>query len=194
MTTVRKGQAPDLMPRDEFSARFRAQFYDPAFRPHDAAIDALEEIAWDGYREGRKAPLTEKAGPEFADPDYDLSVEWRATRDKVRAADAKRRDASTPSRTLVVCASSRNDGTCPGEMSKSFRLAQVAGDQLHGAGIEVDLLDLSHLASDPMLERGARGCTRHASLLVPSGEPAQTDDGSPRLCRRRQFRSDAHFG
>ncbi|HEV7393766.1 MAG TPA: flavodoxin family protein [Burkholderiales bacterium] len=192
MTTVRKGQAPDLMPRDEFSARFRAQFYDPAFRPHDAAIDALEEIAWDGYREGRKAPLTEKAGPEFADPDYDLSVEWRATRDKVRAADAKRRDASTPSRTLVVCASSRNDGTCPGEMSKSFRLAQVAGDQLHGAGIEVDLLDLSHLASDPMRHiHPCKGCVSTAMPLChwpcscyPNHSTRQTNDWMAEIYER----------
>src|ERR1700704_1184316 len=55
VTTVRKGQAPDLMPRSEFSARFRAQFYDPAFRPHDAAINAMEAIAWDAYRDGHKA-------------------------------------------------------------------------------------------------------------------------------------------
>ncbi len=88
VTTVRKGQALDLMPRSEFSVRFRAQFYDPAFRPHDAASDAMEAVAWDAYREGHKAPVTEKAGPEFADPGYDLSVEWRATRNKGRAADA----------------------------------------------------------------------------------------------------------
>ncbi|MGZ5144102.1 MAG: flavodoxin family protein [Burkholderiales bacterium] len=192
MTTVRKGQAPDLMPRDQFSARFRAQFYDPAFRPHDAAIDTLEAIAWDAYREGRKAPLTEKAGAEFADPDYDLSVEWRATRDKVRAADAKRRDAATRSRMLVVCASSRNDGTCPGEMSKSFRLAQVAGDQLHAAGIEVDLLDLSHLASDPMRYiHPCKGCVSTAMPLChwpcscyPNHSTRQTNDWMAEIYER----------
>ena len=95
MTAVRKGQAPGTMPREEFGRRFREQFYDPAYRPHDTAIAALEHIAWQAYCEGRKAPITEKAGPEFADPDYDLSVEWRATRDRVRAADAQRRDPST---------------------------------------------------------------------------------------------------
>jgi multimeric flavodoxin WrbA len=180
------------MPRNEFSARFRAQFYDPAFRPHDAAIDAMEVIAWDAYRQGRKAPMTEKAGPEFADPDYDLSVEWRATRDKVRAADAKRRDASTPSRTLVVCASSRNDGTCPGEMSKSFRLAQVAGDQLQTAGIGVDLLDLSHLASDPMRHiHPCKGCVSTAMPLChwpcscyPNHSTRQTNDWMAEIYER----------
>jgi multimeric flavodoxin WrbA len=192
VTTIRKGQAPDLMPRNEFSARFRAQFYDQAFRPHDAAIEAMEVIAWDAYRQGRKAPMTEKAGPEFADPDYDLSVEWRATRDKVCAADAKRRDASTPSRALVVCASSRNDGTCPGEMSKSFRLAQVAGDQLRTEGIEVDLLDLSRLASDPMRHiHPCKGCVSTAMPLChwpcscyPNHATRQTNDWMAEIYER----------
>src|SRR5215216_2535428 len=100
MTSVRKGQVTDLISRDEFSKRFRQEFYDPAFRAHDAAIAAMEKIAWEAYSEGRKAPITEKAGPEFADPNYDLSVQWRETRDKIRAADERRRDPSTPSRVL----------------------------------------------------------------------------------------------
>src|SRR5438105_1747626 len=111
MVSVRKGQAPERMTRDEFRSRYRARFFDPAFRQHDAAIDALEAIAWGAYCDGRKAPVTEKAGPEFADPDYDLSVEWRETRDRIRAADARRRDPSGASRVLVICGSSRNDGT-----------------------------------------------------------------------------------
>ncbi|HYH42462.1 MAG TPA: NADPH-dependent FMN reductase, partial [Burkholderiales bacterium] len=142
MTEVRKGQAPDHMAREDFRERFRAQFYDPAYRPHDAAIDKLEAIAWDAYSEGRKAPVTEKAGPGFADPDYDLSVEWREARDRICAADAKRREASTASRVLVVCGSSRNDGTCPGETSKTYRLTEAVCDQLRSDGIEPDLLDL----------------------------------------------------
>ena len=102
MVSVRKGQAPGLMARDEFGKRFRQQFFDPTYRRHDGVIGELEAIAWEAYREGRKAPVTEKAGPEFADPDYALSVEWRETRDRIRAADARRRDPATRSRVLVV--------------------------------------------------------------------------------------------
>src|SRR5918999_194893 len=148
MTTVRKGQAPDLMPREAFSRRFREQFFDPAFRRHDGVIAELEAVAWEAYRDGRKASLTEKAGPEFKDPDYDLSVEWRETRDKIRAADARRRDPAARSKVLVVCASSRNDGTCPGEISKTYRLARAVCDQLRQETIAPDLLDLSHVNSD----------------------------------------------
>jgi multimeric flavodoxin WrbA len=153
------------MSREEFRKRFRDRFYDPAFRPHDAALDTLEAIAWDAYQEGRKAPITEKAGSGFADPDYDLSVEWREARDRIRAADERRRDVTTPSRVLVVCASSRNDGTCPGEMSKTYRLAQLVRTELTQAGIEPDLLDLSRITSDPM--RHIHPCKGCVSTSMP---------------------------
>ena len=166
MTQVRKGQAPDPVSREEFRARFRAGFYDPAFRAHDARIDELEAIAWDAYSEGRKAPITEKAGPEFGDPAYDLSVEWREARNRIRAADAKRRDASSASKVLVVCGSSRNDGTCPGEMSKTYRLSQAVCEQLGSDGVEPDLLDLSLITSDPLRHiHPCKGCVSTAMPL-----------------------------
>ena len=49
---------------------------------------------------------------------------------------------------LLICGSARNDGTCPGEMSKTFRLLQVARETLEQADIQVDSLDLSLLTSD----------------------------------------------
>ena len=192
MTQVRKGQVPDLMPREEFAARFREQFLDPAFRAHDGALADMEAIAWDAYREGRKAPFTEKAGPGFADPQYDLSVEWRETRDKVRAADARRREPSTPSRVLVICGSSRNDGTCPGEVSKTYRLSQAVCEQLRAAGIEHDLLDLSRLASDPMRHiHPCKGCVSTAMPLChwpcscyPNHSTRQTGDWMAEIYER----------
>ena len=83
---VRKGQAPAKLGRTEFGIRFRATFIDPAFRIEDQSIARLEEIAWQAYAEGRKAPFTEKAGPGYADPDYELSTEWVATRQRIDEA------------------------------------------------------------------------------------------------------------
>src|SRR4051812_8724078 len=144
---VRTGQAPPTHTREEFGKRYRARFFDPAFRGEDEAIARLEAIAWEGYTKGRKAPVTRKAGSEFADPDYDLSVEWYEARNRLLAAQQRWQDPATRSRVLVVCASPRNDGTCPGEMSKTFRLARIAQETLGSAGLEVDFLDLSQLAS-----------------------------------------------
>lgn len=148
MTDVRKGQAPPELSREEFGARFRQSFYDPAFRKEKDSIARLEEIAWGAYKEGRKAPITVKAGKEFANPDYDLSVEWKETRDRLLKAGARQNDPSTKSRVLLVCGSSRNDGTCPGEISKTYRLTKIAQQVLEQGGIETDLLDLSRLTSE----------------------------------------------
>jgi multimeric flavodoxin WrbA len=145
---VRKGQGDTTLSRDEFARRFREQFYDPAFEPLNAEIERLTQVAWDAYAEGRKSPRTVKAGEGFADPNYDLSIEWLQTRDTIRRAQAKHRDPATTCRVLLICSSARSDMTCPGEMSKTFRLVQIAQTALGASGIEVDLLDLSHLTSE----------------------------------------------
>ena len=148
MTKPRTGQAPPPLSREQFGERFRQSFYDPAFEKERDALARLEAIAWDGYEQDRKSPRTAKAGAGFADPDFDLAVEWRATHDKLVAAEERQKDPATRSRVLVICGSSRNDGSCPGEMSKTYRLTTIAKQTLEGAGLEVDLLDLSRLISD----------------------------------------------
>jgi multimeric flavodoxin WrbA len=77
-----------------------------------------------------------------------LSVEWLATRDAIRAAQSAQAEATRPARILLICASPRNDKTCPGEISKSFRLLQAARDMMAQGGNECDVLDLSLLTSE----------------------------------------------
>jgi len=184
MTKVRTGQAPPKLSRAEFKRRFERSYVDPRFDAERDAIARLEEIAWQNYTDGRKAPHTRKAGPEFADPDYDLSIDWLETRGRLHAAAARQQDPATTSRALVICAAARNDGTCPGEMSKTFRLSNAAIETLKALGIETDLLDLSLLTS----EYGRRifpckGCVSTAMPLChwpcscyPNHSLAQTDD------------------
>jgi multimeric flavodoxin WrbA len=145
---VRKGQGDTKLSREEFTKRFRRRFYDPAFDSLTAEIERLAGVAWDGYINARKSPRTRKAGAEFADPAYDLSIEWLQTREAIRAAERAYQDATARRRALLICGSSRSDETCPGEMSKTFRLTQIARASLEAVGVEVDLLDLSRLASE----------------------------------------------
>src|SRR6266404_5632598 len=136
MTKVRKGQAPGNLSRASFQKHFQRSYFDPAFDGERAALARLERIAWDAYVDGRKAPVTRKAGAQFADPSYELSVEWLETRARLRKAAAKQKKHATRSRVLLICASARNDGSCPGEMSKTFRLVRIARATLKSAGID----------------------------------------------------------
>ena len=145
---VRKGQAADKLSRETFRVRFFEKFKDPAFNVEASALERIEGIAWDGYTHHRKAPLTHPAGRGFADPSYDLSDEWRATSKAIRAAERQQKDPASRSRVLVISGGDRNDGTCPGEISKTWRLSRLVIDTLKKARIECDDLDLSRMTSE----------------------------------------------
>ncbi len=148
MTDVRTGQAPAMLTREEFGKRFRMSFIDPLFESASDAIDRIEDIAWQAYSKGRKSPLSRQAGAGFADPAFELSSEWLDTRQRlIRAQDAWARP-ETPTRVLLICGAARNDGTCPGEMSKTFRLLEQIRGVFATTGMHADVLDLSLLASE----------------------------------------------
>lgn len=146
---VRKGQTDVKLSREEFARRFGERFYDPKFDEVREEIARARDVAWDGYDEYRKSPRTRKAGPEFADPDHPLPIEWLAARRAIHDAQRQHDEPSEKRRILVICASARTDQTCPGEMSKTFRFAQIAKEVVdRDYECECDLLDLSALTSE----------------------------------------------
>jgi multimeric flavodoxin WrbA len=162
---VRTGQPVAPVDRAMFTARFRTRFADPALEPLADSIRRLEEHAWRAFDDGNKAPRTRRAGDGFADPDYELSVEWLATRDAIRAAEKRHGNGRSRPRILLICAAARNDQTCPGEMSKTFRLVAIARQVLESAGAECDLLDLSELTSG--YQRYILPCKACVSTAMP---------------------------
>ena len=150
MTTVRRLTQYVPLTRAEFRRRFFERFYDPAFDAVQSELDKVFEIAWDGYIKYRKSPRTQAAGPEFSDPAFELPVEWLETRNAIHAAQKRQGDPASPSRILIVSGATRSEHTCPGEVSKTRRLADHAAKIIEAqAGFEVDLLDVSHLADEP---------------------------------------------
>ena len=146
--TPRKGMPIPRLTPAEFRKRFLDQFRDPAFAPLAAELDRIADVAWDGFKKGRKSPITRKAGPGYADPDYELSVDWLNARAAIVAAEERHADRSRP-RILLINGSSRNEHTCPGEMSKSFRFVEIAKEVIaEDSTIEVEVLDLSRLAAE----------------------------------------------
>lgn len=145
MANIRKGQASDGPDRATFNQRYQRRFVDPAFDAERDSIARLADIAWQALQDGRKAPLTEPGGADFADPEYPISLDWLHTRSQLQKAQARQASPHGPGRVLVVVGSARNDGSCPGEVSKTWRLAKLACAALEPAQIKPALLDLSAL-------------------------------------------------
>ena len=145
---IRKGMPDVQLTREEFSRRFRERFFDPAFAQNEGALEEIITTAWDGYNVYRKNPLNSRAGADFAKPEATLPVEWLATREKINAAEVHQKDPASPSRILLINGSMRSDQSCPGEMSKTWRLLELAQGVVNAsAGFETEILDLSLLTS-----------------------------------------------
>jgi multimeric flavodoxin WrbA len=146
---IRTGMPSAQLSKEEFARRVRARFYDPAFAQVSGEIERIIEVAWNGYDEYRKSPRTRPAGAGFADPNYELSDDWREASRKIHAAERRQKDPKSPSRILIINGAARSEHTCPGEMSKTFRLVKIAEEIFRAERrFEVELLDLSRLASE----------------------------------------------
>src|SRR5215207_8008025 len=134
---------------EKIKERFHSQYQEPAFDGLQVEVGKVTAAAWDAYINSRKSPRTVKAGQDFADPNDDLAVDWIATRDAIQTAQRRHEDESLLPRVLLINSSSRSEHTCPSEMSKSWRLVEIARDAFTSEGnVEVELLDLSRLASE----------------------------------------------
>ena len=146
--TVRRGMPDPQLSREAFRERFLGPFRDPAFASLSVELERVAEAAWQGYAAGRKSPVARRAGPGYEDPDLELADDWLAAKAAVEAARLRHDDPAAPRRVLLVNGAARSEHTCPGEMSKSWRLLQVAREVLEAAGLQIEVLDLSRLASE----------------------------------------------
>ena len=80
---VRKGQGDVTLSREEFARRPLERFDDPAFEALRNEVERIIEAAWSGYVEYRKSPRTRKAGYGFANPEFELPIEWLDTRARI---------------------------------------------------------------------------------------------------------------
>ena len=147
-TRVRKGMPSVALSKAEFMSLARQRFFDPAFDPLQKEIEKVLAAAWNGYHEYRKAPRTRRAGRGYADPNYQLSIDWLKAKEAIVRAELTQKSARARSRILLVNGSMRSDQSCPGEISKSWRLLEVARKVIEKErGFEVEVLDLSLLTS-----------------------------------------------
>jgi multimeric flavodoxin WrbA len=146
---ARKGMPDVQIGKQEFNRRFRNRFFDPAFEQHEAALATIIETAWDGYDVYRRNPSKIRAGKGFSKPHAKLPVEWLETRRHIKKAEARQKNHKSPNRILLINGSMRSDQSCPGEMSKTWRLVEIARKAIEvEKKFEVEILDLSRLTSE----------------------------------------------
>ena len=103
---------------------------------------------------------------------------------------------------LLICGSARNDGICPGEMSKTFRLLGIARETLEQADIQSDVLDLSLLISEYSRKiHPCKGCVSTAMPLChwpcscyPNHVLSQTNDWMGFIDAGSQAQLDRYIG
>jgi multimeric flavodoxin WrbA len=146
---IRKGMPQRKLDRMTFECRYLSSFRDPAFVPLQPELQAIVETAWQAYTAGRKAPHTRKGGRGFADPEYEIANDWLDAQAAINAAQKRHDNVGVPARILLVNGSSRTEHTCPGEMSKTWRMVEFVEKVLsEEATFAVDILDLSRTTSE----------------------------------------------
>lgn len=163
---VRKGMPDPRLSKEEFRNRFFARFYDPAFAPMEDDLETIMSVAWEAYQAGRKAPVTVPAGDGFADPNYQLSTQWLEARNAIETAAQRHNDPSFPANILIINASPRSEHTCPGEMSKTYRLVRAAEQTF------TELPDFSSVMLDLSLLTSEYGREIHPCKACFSTSPA----------------------
>jgi multimeric flavodoxin WrbA len=164
-TEPRTGMPSPRLDEAEFKRRFRLQFRDHSFDALAPEMEKVTAAAWDAYSHARKSPDTRKAGWKFADPEYELACDWIEASAAVANAQRRHEDPDGPIRILLINGSSRSEHTCPGEMSKSFRIAEIARAVFEAEDTPAEMLDLSRVASE-------YGCNIHPCKACFSTSPA----------------------
>ncbi|MCC7483479.1 MAG: NAD(P)H-dependent oxidoreductase [Burkholderiales bacterium] len=176
-----------------FHERFFERFRDPAFDRVRAELERVCDVAWDGYIAYRKSPRRRPAGRGFARPRMALPAEWLETRARIEAARRRQGDPRSRSRILIVNGSTRSEHSCPGEISKTRRLARHAQQVIERLrGCETDVLDLSALADEPWrVIHPCKACVSTAQPLChwpcscyPNHAMGQTNDWMAEIYER----------
>src|SRR5438477_3941578 len=74
--------------------------------------------------------------------------DWPAQHPAIAQAQRRHEEPTEPSRILLINGSARSEHTCPGEMSKTWRLVELAQHTIEAGGFRTDIIDLSRTTSE----------------------------------------------
>lgn len=149
----------------EFTTRFRASLVDPAYRSEDPSTAHREEIAWHAHTERRDAPSPQMPQSRSVAEQFALSSARIITKLRIDNAQLRWSDAASPSQVLLVCGTAGEDGSDPGTKAITLALLKIARETMEQAGIDVDILDASSLATE--CDRTAQVCKGCEAADIP---------------------------
>jgi hypothetical protein len=119
-----------------FRATFQVRLRGSGLAPLQRELQAITDAAWAAYDDSRKAPITRKAGTGFADPDYEIAIDWltaRAAIDDARVVMMTPQDLRASSSSMArpapstpVPAKCRSRGAWSRSRTRSSRRARVS--------------------------------------------------------------------
>jgi len=133
---VRTGQASTRLSREEFEARYRAQFFDPAFEAVRGEVDRITRSHGRAYGKRAAKVRYAESGPGVCRSDAEFIRGMAGDEARDRGGGTEQKRTGGPSRVLVICASPRTDETCPSEMSKRTGLRRRHGGDGRNGGMQ----------------------------------------------------------
>ncbi|MBC7385892.1 MAG: flavodoxin family protein [Cryobacterium sp.] len=145
---VRTGQPSVDLTESEFKARAALEFQGPRFDSHRRAVESIVNVEWVRYDQSEKYAHSQPAGLGFKNPKVEVGLEWLETKKTISEAKREHDRKGAKPHYLIINGSPRSDHTCPGEMSKSHRLSEIAIRHLEKKNAVVEYLDLSRVTSE----------------------------------------------
>ena len=157
----------------------------PLSAPLERELNAIVDAAWDGYSQLTKiADHSQGRTRLLPIRIMKYRVDWLKAREAILEAQCRHDDASETPRILIIIGSSRSEHTCPGEMSKTWRLVELVEPIFREMGFAIDVLDLQ--PTDFRIRKAIHPCKSCVSTSMalchwpcscyPNYSLGQTDD------------------
>lgn len=145
---IRKSQPATDLSEKNFKLRANKLYQAHEFDEVRSETEAVIDVKWKLYDDSKKSPISKKAGAQFKHPEVEVAVDWLKTREAIKRAKIVHDHPGAKPHFLIINGSPRSEHTCPGETSKTHRMAESVITHFKKKNISHDYLDLSRINAE----------------------------------------------